>query len=237
MRREDVIGSILRRPESITTATTRRTTEDLQRGVGRRLLLVGDIGVPEEGWSEHGTNVLGRLIAVDDVDILKTLLARSGGGGVPVDGTEIGTELALSIDVKVLLVAEEDDTSGSNQPGEVVLLGIVDLGEIDTVDFGTDLGVVVEDIGGINEEIAKVLITLQTLVRVRERTDLRVFDVGESWSKIIVVILLMSLNDSTTRSVVELVARGADRKFLGHWQRGGDMGSVNLEGWCHGGRR
>jgi hypothetical protein len=234
VRREDVVDSVLGRPESVTTAATGRASEDLQAGVRRRLLLVGDIGVPEERGSEHGTNVLRLLVGEDDVDILKTLLARGRGGGMLVDAAEVGTKLTLSVDVQVLLVAEEDNTTVGDQTSEIVLLGIGDLGQIDTVDLSTDLGVVVEDIRGIGQEVAEVLIAQESLVRVRLRSNGGPLDVREAWSEIFMLIsLVMRLDDGTARSVVELVARRADGESLGGWHGDNSLGSVNLDGWRH----
>jgi len=42
---KSIIGSILRGPKGVTTATPRRPSEHLQRGIGWRLNLIGDLGL------------------------------------------------------------------------------------------------------------------------------------------------------------------------------------------------
>jgi len=70
-------------------------------------------------------------------------------------------QLTLSIDVKVGLVAEEYHSSGCNEPCQIILLRIGKPGQVDTIDLRTNLGVVIEYIGGIGKEVAELRITWQ----------------------------------------------------------------------------
>lgn len=148
--------------------------------------------------------------------------------------TEVGAKLTLLVDVEVVLVAEENDTTNGNETSEVVLLGVGELGKLDAVDLGADLGVVVEDIGGGVQKVAEVGITLQALVLIGNRAKGWPLDVGEARPEVIVLVGLVGLDDGPARLVVESGGRlGSDglevlgrvNSYLGS--------STLLEVWCH----
>lgn len=189
--------------------------------------------MPEEGGSKQRAEVL-VAFGEDDVDILETLAAGNGSGGMLVQLTEIRAKLTLLVDVEVVLVAEENDTTNGNETSEVVLLSVGELGKLDAVDLGADLGVVVEDIGGGVQKVAEVGITLQALVLIGNRAKGWPLDVGEARLEVIVLVGLVGLDDGPARLVVESGGRlGSDglevlgrvNSYLGS--------STLLEVWCH----
>lgn len=117
------------------------------------------IRVPQESGREQGTEIWASLACVDDMDVLQALTLRYTSGGMLVQLSKVLSKLTLLVDAEVLLVAEEDDTPGGDQPGEIVLLKVGQVGKVNTVDFSADFGVVVEHICGIGEEVLELGVT------------------------------------------------------------------------------
>ena len=62
----------------------------------------------------------------------------------------VSSQVPLSINIKALLRAEEHNASVGNQSGQIISLGIVELGELNTMNFSSNLRVVVEDCSGVS---------------------------------------------------------------------------------------
>lgn len=127
------------------------------------------------------------------MDILETLLARYGCGGVLVQLTKVLSKLALLLDAKVLLVAEEDNTSCRNQSCKIVLLEVGEVGKVYSVNLGADLGVVVKDLCSVGEEVLKVDITKAALVGICVLFKCRPCDRREAWSQVLELICVVML--------------------------------------------
>lgn len=116
---------------------------------------------------------------------------------------EIFGKLALSINVKICLVAEEYHSSGCNEPSQVVLLCIGKLGKVDAMDLSANLGVVIEDVGSIGKEVTEVRVTLNTSVMVRYLCQGLPMNVWEHWTKIVMFIIVVCLDSCAARFVGE----------------------------------
>lgn len=75
-----------------------------------------------------------------------------GNQGVDMERTPVLAESDVLLAIQVLLVAEEDDATLSNEGGEFIGLLLSQLGELDAVQLGSDLGGVVNALGDTGEE-------------------------------------------------------------------------------------
>jgi hypothetical protein len=125
------------------------------------------------------------------VDILKTFLTWHSGGGVLVQGPKVLTKSALLLDAEVLLIAEEDDTSRSNEPCEVILLEVGEVGQVYAMDLCSNLGVVVEDFGSRCQQVLEVDIAKQALIGVGGFCKSGPCDVRESWSEMLELVCVV----------------------------------------------
>lgn len=83
--------------------------------------------MPQECRSEDGSHVGALLFCVDNMNVLQTRSLGNRGRGMLVQSTKVRTEFSLLVDIQVVLVAEEDDTPGSDQAGKIVLLRVIEL--------------------------------------------------------------------------------------------------------------
>lgn len=118
-------------------------------------------------------------------------------------GSKVLAELTLGLNVEVVLATEEDDTTKGNQTGDVILLGICEVGEVDTVNLSSDLWVIVIDIGSNGAQVLELRVAMQSLVLVRDFPDGVPVNVGETREQVVVRILLVVCNGGTSRLVVD----------------------------------
>lgn len=72
--------------------------------------------------------------------------------GVDMEGPPAGTEFDMLLEVKVVLVAEKDNATLSDQGCELLRLLLGELRELDAMKLGTKLGAVVDALGDVCEE-------------------------------------------------------------------------------------
>lgn len=72
--------------------------------------------------------------------------------GVDMEGPPAGTEFDMLLEVKVVLVAEKDNATLSDQGRELLRLLLGELRELDAMKLGTKLGAVVDALGDVCEE-------------------------------------------------------------------------------------
>jgi hypothetical protein len=77
---------------------------------------------------------------------------------------KVPAQLTLLLDIEILLVSEEYDTSRGNQAREIVLLSISKVGEVNAMNLGADFRVIVKDVCGSAEEILEGRVTQETFV-------------------------------------------------------------------------
>ena len=104
--------------------------------------------------------------------ILQTLLARNGSRRVLglvsdeagqkkrgptnlVRFTEISAQIPLCLNVKVILLTEEDHTSNGNQASKIILLCVRKVGQAKSMNLSSDLGRIIEDGGRIVKQVAE----------------------------------------------------------------------------------
>ena len=119
--------------------------------------------MPQEGRCKLRSLVFGIRVCIDDMDVLQAGLAGNGSRGMLVELSEVLPKLALCIDVKICLISEEHHTPSSDQPGQLVFLGITEFSEVDPMNLGPNLGIVVENVGSIGKEIVELRVTLKSL--------------------------------------------------------------------------
>ena len=124
-----------------------------------------------------------------------------------VKSAKVLTELALSLDIKIDLVTEEYDSASCNQPCEIVLLCVGELGKVDSMDFSSNLWVVIENIGGRTKEILELWVTKKSLVvigNLGQGRPMKDWKVGTEMFKLVCVIML--LHHSSAGDVVNRLA-------------------------------
>lgn len=120
-----------------------------------------------------------------------------------VKGAKVLSKLTLSLNVEVLLVAEENDATSGDQAGKVILLRFGELGKVYSGDFSPDLGIVVLNPGGYAEKVAEVLIAVQATVMIWHLGEGGPFDVREGWEQVLVLIVLVCFDLRTARLVLQ----------------------------------
>lgn len=121
---------------------------------------------------------------------------------------KVAPELSLSIDIKVRLVAEEDDSSCGYQTSKVVLLWVGKIGQINPAYLSPNFWSVVKNGSGSAEQMNKSLVAVETLVMVKKLFKWRPLDIREVWKKILVFIVFMRINESPSRLIVKSGASG-----------------------------
>jgi hypothetical protein len=79
--------------------------------------------------------------------ILQSLLLRHTSGGMPMQSTKILSQLPLSLDIKVFLIAEEYNSSCCYQSCNIVFLCRGEGSKVNASDLRTDSGVEIADGG------------------------------------------------------------------------------------------
>jgi hypothetical protein len=144
------------------------------------------------------------------VNILKAFAAWHSSCGVLVQLAKVLTEGPLLLNAKVLLVAEENDTSCRDQPCKVVLLKIGEVGEIDTMNLCSNLGVVVEDFCSRGEEVLEVNIAEAALIGVGDLLQCIPVKLRKAWAEVFIFICLVVLCDCCTPWDVVVDVGGLD---------------------------
>lgn len=179
--RQTLVGRDLRDPRGV--AARRRHSEQRQNGDARRLVLVRDVGVPPRGGQFCGLALRAVEVIRAEVDVVEFEEAVDvGSDGLASsvctcqkrNASERGFYmhmqppkilpnrlLPLWTDVLKVLVAEDDDPPLGNQQGELVLLLVRELRELQAADLGADTGRQFRDdnVGVIRlEEVRLVLV-------------------------------------------------------------------------------
>ena len=99
--------------------------------------------------------------------------------------TKVLAKLNLLVDVKLLLVSENDNKSSSDQESQLIFLSVIKSGKINTSDFSTNFGVDVNHRSGISEKVGVVIVGIsqESLILLFLEGDRRKLDVGEGRAK------------------------------------------------------
>lgn len=120
-----------------------------------------------------------------------------------VQHSEICPQLTLSIDIQIGLVSEENYATNGYQTSQVIFLGIGQLGQVDSVDLGANLWIVVKDVGGIFKKIPELRMAIQAFVMIGHFGQRTPMDVREAGTKIIVLIVYTILYGGAARFIVD----------------------------------
>lgn len=136
------------------------------------------------------------------MNILQASTAGDGSGGMPVEFAKVGSEMTLSIDVEVGLTAEEHDAPDRDEASQIILLGVRESCQINAMDLGAKLGIVVDDVGRRGEQISEVRITMDTFVVVGYFGQGIPVEVGEGWTEVLMLVkVIMGLNRRPSRFI------------------------------------
>ena len=100
------------------------------------------------------------------MDVIEVTSTRDGCCGMLVKLSKVLTKLALSVNVKVGLIAEEDHATSGYQAGQIIFLSVGELRKIDAMDFRANLGRVIENVGCFGQKITELRMTIETFVMV-----------------------------------------------------------------------
>ena len=131
-------------------ATSLRNVEDVQEGDARRLLLVGDVGVPRHGARSGLEEGLKRLVTRTTVDEVHLRVASGRArSGMDVVTAKVAAELQRLGDGQVgeVLVAEGHDLAIGDVSRELILARVGEAADLDALDFSADGGCQVGDLG------------------------------------------------------------------------------------------
>lgn len=121
---------------------------------------------------------------------------------MPVKFAEVGSETTLSIDVEVGLTTEEYDASDRDEASQIILLGVREPCQINPMDLGAKLGIIVHDVGCRGEQVSEVRITMDTFVLVGYFGQGIPVEVGEGWTEVLMLVkLVMGLNRRPSRFI------------------------------------
>lgn len=129
----------------------------------------------------------------------------------------VSSQVPLGINIEVFLRTEEDDTAVGNQPGKVILLGIVECGEVHALDFSSNFRVVIKDSCGVSQQIPEFGVSSQALVIVFCEFKRSPVNVWEIRQEVIVGIVVVLSDWCPARLVSELVAATGGEVLLQDW--------------------
>jgi hypothetical protein len=139
------------------------------------------------------------------MDVIEISSTRNRSRSMLMKFAVVFAKMTLSVNVEAFLITEEDDPSGRNETRQVIFLRIGELGEVHAMDFCANFGVVIEDIGGIGEEVTKLRITLNTFILIGNLCQWLPVNIGEDWAKAVVHIVRVILDTCTARFVDQVI--------------------------------
>jgi hypothetical protein len=105
------------------------------------------ITMPQETRREDVISSSSGSLGKHNMYILQSLLLRHTSGGMPMQRTKVLSQLPLSLDVEILLIAEEDNSSCCYQSCNIIFLCRGEGSKVDACDFCADSGVEIADGG------------------------------------------------------------------------------------------
>lgn len=124
-------------------------------------------------------------------------------------------QFALLLDPEVLLIAEEDNTTRSDEPGEIVLLCIGQVGKVDARNFSADLGTVVADAARCTKQFLEIWVAEKAFVVVGNFSEGIPVEDWIPWTEVFVLVCVVVLLDGcSARDVAEGVGlRGPESRL------------------------
>lgn len=174
------------------------------------------IRMPEECRGKEGSQIL-HALGMNHVNILQAFSKRDRRRSMLVQRAEVATKFTLSVDIEVVLVTEEDHTTDSNQPGKVVLLEIRELRQAYSMYLRAYFWVVVENVCGGGEQVVELRVSQQALVVIGHFLKGWPVNVGESWEKVVVLVILVGIDTRSTRLITQRVQRFPTNRLRNTW--------------------
>ena len=107
--------------------------------------------------------------------------------------TVVPTKVSLRVDIKASLIAKKHDTSDRDEQGKVVLLRTCECGQVDAIDFCSDLRIVVKYVGSLREEVAELRVASMSLIGVWQYSNWFPMHIGKAREQVLVFIMLVVL--------------------------------------------